>query len=111
MLDDFHQHGGVEAGQPVVAVGQRGLEDGQALALAVRQLVQPQVPGGQLQGPGRHVDGHDAGELRLGQQVPGQHAGAAAQVADAAGPGVAEYSQDGLAALDGERLPAVRPRR
>ena len=48
--------------------------------------------------------------LLVAQQVPGQHARAAAEVADPAGTGLGEHGEDGLAALDGERLRAVFPR-
>ena len=74
VLDDLHQHGRVQSGQPVVAVSQRGLEDGQAFALPVGHSVQVQVPGGELQGPGGHVDGDDLCYAVFGEQGPGQHA-------------------------------------
>ena len=59
MLDDLHQHGGIEPGQPVIAVGERGLEDRQPLALVIGHLVELEVAAGQLQRPGGHVDRGD----------------------------------------------------
>ena len=83
MLDDLHQHGGIQPGQPVVAEVS-GTGKRQPLALAVGHLVEPEVAGGQLQRPGGHVDRGDVLDLGVGEQFPGERAGAAAEVADPA---------------------------
>ena len=72
--------------------------------LLVRHLVELQVAGGQLQRPGGHVDRRDVLDARVREQVPGEHARAAAEVADPAGAAFAEDGEDGLAALDRQRL-------
>ncbi len=62
MLDDLHEHRGVEAGEAVVAIRQRSLQQPQALALALVHPLQAEAPCGDLQGPGRHVHADDLGE-------------------------------------------------
>ena len=104
VLDDLHQHGGVEPGQPVVTVGERGLEDRQPLALVIGHLVELEVAGGQLQRPGGHVDRDDVLDVGVREQVPGERAGAAAEVTDPARAACPDDGQDGLAALDRQRL-------
>ncbi len=62
------------------------------------------MTGGQLQGPGGHVGRHDVVDAGLAQQVPGERARAAAEVADPPGAALPQHGQDGLPALHGERL-------
>ena len=81
MLDHLHQHRGVQARQPLVAIGQRRLEDPDPAALLLGHPLQAQPPPGDFQRPRRHVDGDDQLDAAFGEQIPGQQAVTAAEVA------------------------------
>ena len=83
VLDDLHQHGGVEPGQPRVAVGQRGLSSRSRSRWRSGIRSRRSRRGGDLQRAVRHVDADDLGERRVGEQRREQRALAAAEVDDA----------------------------
>jgi hypothetical protein len=85
VFDHLHQHRHIQTGQPVVAVGQRRLEQFDAGTLQLAHPVELQPAGRDLQRPRRYVDGDNALDRLLGQQITDQDAFAAAEVADAAG--------------------------
>ena len=84
VLDDLHQDGGVQILQPVVGVGQRGLEQRQPGLLPLGEPVEPEPARGVLQRSGRHVGRGDVLDGGVGEQVSGQRALAAAEVGDPA---------------------------
>ena len=62
VLDDLHQHGRVEPGEPRVPVGERGLEHGQPRPARLGHPVKAQPPRGLREGPRGHVGGDHLGE-------------------------------------------------
>ena len=106
VLDDLHQHRRVVAAQPVVAVGQRRLEQRDPAALPLGQPVQPQPALGHLQRARRHVGADDLGVAPVPDQVAQQRPAAAAEVEHAGRAGLGERGQHRLAALRGQRLAA-----
>jgi hypothetical protein len=111
VLDDLHQHGGVEAGQPVVAVGERGLED----------LSRARCGSGIRSSRSRRAACARARadtsaamtrvERAVVEQVPGQRALAAAEVPTLRAPGLAQHAEHGLPPQHRERHRASGPRR
>ena len=80
VLDHLHQHGRVVASQPVVAIGQRTLEQLQSSSLALVHPVEAQPPCRGLQGAGRHVHADDVAEPMVRDELREQPAFAAAKV-------------------------------
>ena len=99
VLDDLHQHGRVVAGVPLVLVGQRALEQLDALGLALAHPLHLQSSGGVLQRPRRDVAARDAGERRCPDEPLQELAGAAAEVDDRAGTEVEQDLVDGVVPL------------
>ena len=103
MLDDLDEHGGVQAGEPVVAVGECRLQDLQPGALPLRHRVEMQPARSDLQRSGRYVGRHDALDGSLGEQVLEQRTVTAAEVTDAARSAGADGGEDRATALLRER--------
>src|SRR5262245_15642754 len=82
VLDHLDRGGRVEAGQALVAVGQGGLEELDALALSRRELLEPQARMRDLERPVRDVDAEDLLELSLVHELADELAAAAAEVDD-----------------------------
>ena len=95
VLDDLHQHRRVEAAQPVVAVGQRGLQQRDPAALTLGQPVQAQPALGEPSARGRDVDPDDLGVALVPDQVGEQRTGAAAEVEHPGRAGLGQRGQDG----------------
>lgn len=82
VFDHLHQHDRVEAGQPVVAVGQRRLKDPEPGPLPLAHAVEPEEARGPLERSHRHVDGDDLVDGAVREQLGDQSALTAAEVAD-----------------------------
>ena len=110
MLDDFDQGRRVEAGEAVVSVEQRALNEVDTDALARGHLVEVQALGGVSQGLVRYVHTEDVLDFKLAQKQPQQFAFAAAQVEHALGGQVVDFLGYLLQALvvEGEFVVAFR---
>ncbi len=107
VLDDLHQHGRVEAGEPVVLVGQGALEELDPVGLTLAHPVDPQPARGALERPGRHVGADDPRERRGRQEPLEELAGAAAEVDHGPGSQLDQHLVDGLVALAVEGHPLL----
>ena len=110
MLHDLGQDGGVEPGQPRVAVGQCGLDQFEPLDDPVDDpvgaSVEPQPAAGRRQRLERHVRADDPGEDGFVEERGEQRALAAAEIEHRPGPGRPEDVDDGVDPLPGQRGPA-----
>jgi hypothetical protein len=80
VLDHLHYRRRVVAGQALVAVGQRPVQQADALLLGGRQAVEPQPVARRLQGAIRDIHADDLLEGAVAQQRLQEAALAAAQV-------------------------------
>ena len=86
MLDHLDERGGVEAGQTLIAIRQRAVEEIDALPLGVVHLIEPQPPCRDLQGADGDVDTDDL-VVAVADEALQQSPGSAAQVEHAPGAG------------------------
>ncbi len=103
MLDDLHEYRRVKAPQPLVHIGQCGLDQSDPLPRPVGQPVQPQPALRQRQRPNRHVRTDDLGVTRVFHQVAEQGACAAAQIQHPCRARLREHRQHRFAALGVQR--------
>ena len=87
VFDDLDDGGGVKAVETLIPIGQRTLNQLDATALTLRQLIKPEAFLRDLKGSPGDIHSEDGFELLLGQKKPEQLAFATAEIEHPLRPG------------------------